>query len=244
MSRAPASDGKQDRAFLLSTGLKMFLILTLALLPLGLLALFASLQSIRSADIEKQALLQVAAGQSARKLAGELASDRAALTLSVNTLARERGDAELCARLKSFLQARNASDTQLVIYDRDGRQYCPGLFGDTANVTADQRFLPRDYQILPGPKNLITRTFSDDGRLVAIAHYTVTWLHNVAAPPVSSENSRIVLREGNDRIEISTSRQLATNKAATRVSAAVAGTSLTLVTEAFSPPVTLMRALS
>ena len=33
-----------------STGVKMFLILTLALLPLGVIALVASLQAIRTAD--------------------------------------------------------------------------------------------------------------------------------------------------------------------------------------------------
>ena len=74
-----------------STGVKMFLILTLALLPLGLVALVASLQAIRTADLEKEALLRVAVTQSARKLSADLQSDRTALELTVNTLARPRG---------------------------------------------------------------------------------------------------------------------------------------------------------
>src|SRR3546814_119753 len=65
-----------------STGVKMFLILTLALLPLGLIALAASLQAIRTTDLEKEALLRVAVTQSARKLSADLASDRTALMLT------------------------------------------------------------------------------------------------------------------------------------------------------------------
>src|SRR3546814_17098455 len=53
----PASQGQESGP---STGVKMFLILTLALLPLGLIALFASLQASRTADLAKAALLNVA----------------------------------------------------------------------------------------------------------------------------------------------------------------------------------------
>src|SRR3546814_653706 len=50
----PASQGQESGP---STGVKMFLILTLALLPLGLIALFASLLASHTADLEKAALL-------------------------------------------------------------------------------------------------------------------------------------------------------------------------------------------
>src|SRR3546814_8919085 len=74
----PASQGQESGP---STGVKMFLILTLALLPLGLIALFASLQASRTADLEKAALLNVAANESARKLVAGIAADRSALRL-------------------------------------------------------------------------------------------------------------------------------------------------------------------
>src|SRR3546814_14955316 len=75
-----------------STGVKMFLILTLALLPLGLIALAASLQAIRTTDLEKEALLRVAVTQSARKLSADLASDRTALMLTANAFATSGAD--------------------------------------------------------------------------------------------------------------------------------------------------------
>ena len=55
-SLPPAARSLTEPIFRLfrSTGVKMFLILTLALLPLGLIAIIASLQAIRTADLEKR----------------------------------------------------------------------------------------------------------------------------------------------------------------------------------------------
>ena len=93
--------------YLRSTGVKMFLILTLALLPLGLIALVASLQAIRTADLEKEALLRIAVTQSARKLTADLNADRTALGLTVNALADGKADGEICNRPSVFLTAQD-----------------------------------------------------------------------------------------------------------------------------------------
>ena len=105
-----------------STGGKMFLILTLALLPLGLIALIASLQAIRTADLEKDALLRVAVTQSARKLTADLLSDRTALELTVNTLANDGGDQSICQRLELFLTSHDRDGGLFYIYDRRGKR--------------------------------------------------------------------------------------------------------------------------
>ena len=93
-------------SFFGSTGVKMFLILTLALLPLGLIAFVASLQAIQTADLEKEALLRVAVSQSARKLTADLESDRTALQLTVNNLSTTPSDTGICARLQLFLASK------------------------------------------------------------------------------------------------------------------------------------------
>jgi hypothetical protein len=87
----------------------MFLILTLALLPLGAVALFASLQAIRAADMEKDALLRIGVTQSARKLATDMLSDQSALRLAVNALADGSGGPGQCYRIGQFLTARAAT---------------------------------------------------------------------------------------------------------------------------------------
>ena len=107
-----------------STGVKMFLILTLALLPLGLIALVASLQAIETADLEKEALLRVAVSQSARKLTADLESDRTALQLTVNNLAATPSDTSICDRLNLFLAKNDRDGGRYAIYDRPGRTLC------------------------------------------------------------------------------------------------------------------------
>ena len=70
----------------LSTSQKLILVLTLALAPLGAVALIASLQSARTADAQRRADVQVAATEAARKLGAELTSDMVALHTAATTL--------------------------------------------------------------------------------------------------------------------------------------------------------------
>src|SRR3546814_12011106 len=101
----------------------MFLILTLALLPLGLIALFASLQASRTAALEKAALLNVAATESARKLVAGIEADRSALRLVVNTLAENPNRTDLCQREAERL--RNRGETVEFVVSHTGREEAP-----------------------------------------------------------------------------------------------------------------------
>lgn len=118
-----------------STGVKMFLILTLALLPLGLIALVASLQAIRTTDLEKEALLRVAVTQSARKLSADLASDRTALMLTANSFATSGPDGAMCSRLSVFLTSHDRGGGRYYIYDRAGRRLCASSLPEPAGLT-------------------------------------------------------------------------------------------------------------
>ena len=113
----PAAAGTLTPEPRLSTGIKMFLILTLALLPLGLIALFASLQASRTADLEKTALLNVAAGESARNLLARFAAHRAALRLVADSLANQ-GNVDICARAVDVLNRRGDPGIDFVVYER------------------------------------------------------------------------------------------------------------------------------
>ncbi len=87
----------------LSTGLKMFSIITLALLPLGLIALFASLAASRTADLQRSADLRVALTESTRKLSAELASDVSAMRSAANAIAGGVPPEDVCARLSAIV---------------------------------------------------------------------------------------------------------------------------------------------
>ncbi len=82
----------------LPTGAKLFLILSGALLPLAMIALFAALQTGRIADTEMRSRLRVAAAESARSLAIELIGDMTALRVALNALDGDKDDAPSCAR--------------------------------------------------------------------------------------------------------------------------------------------------
>src|SRR3546814_522168 len=149
----------------------MFPILTLALLPLGLIALFASLQASRTADLEKAALLNVAANESARKLVAGIAADRSALRLVVNTLAENPNRTDLCQRADEIL--RNRGDTvEFVVYQRGREQpLCASVKALSLGLPAAQRFRTEPATILPDRKALVVRTASNGGQLMAIAIY-------------------------------------------------------------------------
>lgn len=153
----------------LSTGVKMFLILTLALLPLGLIALFASLQASRTADLEKAALLNVAANESARNLVAELAADRSTLRLVVDSLVANRNGTDICARAVEILRNRGDARVDFVIHHRNVPvPLCASGAGTQFDIPEESRFSPDPADILPSQKQLVVRITSYDGQIVAI----------------------------------------------------------------------------
>lgn len=181
----------------------MFLILTLALLPLGLIALVASLQAIRTTDLEKEALLRVAVTQSARKLTADLASDRTALLLTVNSFAATGADRNMCARLSLFLASHEGRDGRHYIYDREGRRLCSSPQPEPEDVTAAERFANGSAQLLPASQYLVSRVLSDNGRIVALAYYPRAYLEAVTNPAGALQNRQIALRQGKSTLLIS-----------------------------------------
>lgn len=108
----------------LPTGAKVFLILSAALLPLALIAIFATLQTTRVADAEARARLRVAADESARAIAIELVGDMTALRVAVNALGDDPADAPSCARVQGVFAQQAAAGTDFTIVDRRGRLLC------------------------------------------------------------------------------------------------------------------------
>ena len=227
-----------------STGVKMFLILTLALLPLGIVALVASLQAIRTADLEKEALLRVAVTQSARKLTADLLSDRTALELAVNTLARPRGDLGICARLAFFLTAHDTGGGQFYIYDRQGRQRCGSPQAEPAGVPPQARFADSRAELLPQSAHLLLRVPSRDRSLVGLVYYSRVHLENVADPATALQNRQLSLQQGGRQMVISRPGiNLAAGHSAS-LSARLDPPDIVLTMSVREPPATIARMLS
>ena len=238
----PAEAGVRTiQTFLRSTGVKMFLVLTLALLPLGIIALLASLQAIRTADMEKEALLRVAVGQSARKLAAQIRSDMTATTLTINAFADGTADMSMCERIATFLRGPSGSSL-FAIYDRKGRHIC-GSTGPTDDVIGpERRFAPTTIELLPSAKRLLVRSFSDDQSIVALRYYDRSMLDSVTDPATALQNREIALERGQQKLLISTSP--AALDAATRsLTSRVMPYGLILRLTVRDPPPTLTRTL-
>lgn len=222
----------------------MFLVLTLALLPLGLIALFASLQAIRTADVEREALLRVAATQSARKLSAEMLSDQAALRLTVNTLASGRADANLCNRADAFLRSRGGDHVRFVIYARNGRRVCSSRGSTAADMVAKQRFTGPGAELLPEHGLMVTRTRSSDGSLVALTLYDRAYLDRVADPATALAGRHVVLAQGTRRLDVGGDTAALRGKSVQRVSARLDASDIFLTLIVRDPPVTVARTLS
>ena len=232
------------RPLIRSTGVKMFVILTLALLPLGLIALVASLQAIRTADLEKEALLRVAVTQSARKLAADLEADRTALKLTVNGLALGQADAGICRRLAFFLASHGEDGGHFFIYDRAGKLRCGASGREPPGLNARDRFAGSGIALLSPAPYMLSRVISRDGHLVALAYYSRSHLESIADPATALQNRQLMLSQGNKQLVISQARGASANRQSQSLSARLDPPDLVLTMTVRDPPATIARMLS
>lgn len=227
-----------------STGVKMFVILTLALLPLGLIALVASLQAIRTADLEKEALLRVAVTQSARKLSADLQADRTALKLTVNGLALDRVDTGICRRLAFFLGSHGRDGGRFFIYDRAGRRRCGSQMAEPTELTAADRFDGKSLALLATQPFVVSRVISNNGQLVALAYYSRAQLESIADPATALQNRRLSISQNGRQFAISSMREESPPGRSLSLSARLEPPDLLLTMTVRDPPATLARLLS
>jgi hypothetical protein len=188
-----------DRFSRLSAGTRLILLLSIALLPLGLLALVASLQISRSADLERRATVRIASSEGARRLASELSIDSAALRSAANLLERGGNEAATCSRTLSVLATSFNEPTRFAIVTRTGRIVCgspalaarrapPDQNGDiVANLATDGLTLT-----LPGD----TRSY------IGLAFYPVEQLAGILKPATFVAPYSLSLRKGDQTLAL------------------------------------------
>ncbi len=171
----------------------MMAIMTLALFPLGLIALLASLESARTADSQRRADLRVAVVESTRKLSAELASDVSAFRAATDALTRGADPAEVCARLGAILAAHTAQPTPFALFGPGAEPLCaaPGFRAQrpsTLSLDSSPRAqLSEDY--------LDVEVQAPTGAAVAIARYDKSKLANFARPNNLTGNFGVTLND-------------------------------------------------
>ncbi|MBX9731145.1 MAG: histidine kinase, partial [Sphingomonas sp.] len=142
----------------LPTGAKLFLILSAALLPLALIALFAARQTSQIADAQMESRTRGAANEGAHALDIELVGDMTALRVALNALDQDGADVTSCARAQGVFAEQLAKGARFTIAASDGRVLC----GSAARIAAP---IP-----IPDHPGLITAALAqDEGLVLAMA---------------------------------------------------------------------------
>lgn len=189
------------------TGAKLFLILSIALLPLALIAVFAMLRVTQIADTELRSHLRVAAAESTRALAIELVGDMTALRVAVDALSADAADAPSCARAQGVFAQQAALGTAFVILDRGGRPLCGAPFpgaaafaraGDSAVVAA------RIDEADGAPRGLMLRVAGRREGVTAAAYFPAAFLARISRPSGFAPDFGAALVLDEDRLPLVT----------------------------------------
>ncbi len=162
------------------TGTKLFLILSAALLPLAIIAMYATLQTTRIADQEMRARLRVAASEASRALAIELIGDMTALRVTLNALEGDPADSPSCARVQGVFAQQAAAGARFEIEDASGNRLCgTDIRLPASRPTAENGRVAAT--ILPDNGLLLTIA-GDRRRSRATAFFPVAMLRDLAEP--------------------------------------------------------------
>lgn len=188
-----------DRFSRLSAGYRLIILLSLALLPLGLLAVLASLQISRSADLERRAMVRITATESARRLASELSVDTTALRSAANLLERGADEAATCARTLSVLATSFDQPTEFAIVSRRGRLVCGSQHLGGTSPSPD---LGGDVGAALSPAGLMLTLPSDTRAFVGLASYPKARLARTLRPSGFAVPYSISLRRGDQALPL------------------------------------------
>jgi two-component system, sensor histidine kinase PdtaS len=164
----------------LSTSIKILSILTLVLLPFGLIALFGSLDNLRRANAERSADLRVALTESTRKLSAELAADQSAMQAAANAIAANVSPQEVCLRLSAIFTAHARRVSQFAVFGPASAPLCatPG-FNPQRPSTLSLDTSPRGILM---PEALILQVPAARGAAIVVVNYTPGTLADFAQP--------------------------------------------------------------
>ena len=219
----------------LPTGIKLFLILSLSLLPLALIAMAATVQTTRLADAEGRARLRVASIETARAVAIELVGDMTALDSAASALGEDPADAPSCARAGGVFTQRSATGARFSIARRDGTVVCGAALPFAARPRG-----PTEAGIsgtIIADRGVLLALPTGRGGTVARAFFPVSTLARLGRSTSKATPFNAMLELGDDTLTLATTTDVgAFNRSDTvRTELGVAG--LTLRTTARSAPV-------
>ncbi|MFM9976744.1 MAG: sensor histidine kinase [Sphingomonadaceae bacterium] len=160
-------------------------------MPLGLVALLASLEANRAAQHQRLIELNVVATDSARRLATELVAEMAALRFAANWLENGGDPAQICVRLAATLGVRAGQPTPFALFGASSAPVCSGQ---------ELRALrPPTIGLATAPSGDMTETELDvrvpsrTGSAVGVLRYSPALLAEFAHPALAASRHSLVL---------------------------------------------------
>lgn len=190
----------------LSTGMKMLLILTVALLPLGLIAIFASIESAQTAGLRRGEDARVVASQSARLLSqaiGNTSLDLRAATARLDYAPMSaRARIAECRTALAALRTAGADAYEFAIFASNGRQVCatPGFSG--LAPSRPQELFATEVRLLPAVRRIQFEARSPGGALYGVAEAPFRTIAATVAASDRNLRHGIVLRQEDQRLTV------------------------------------------
>ncbi len=164
----------------LQTSAKIIAILSLALMPLGIIALLASLQTTRTADEQRRAELRIAATEASRKLATELSTDIFTLRQALQAIDAQADNRETCLRAGALLRAHGAGSVRFALFGASSTAICSST---SLSVSRPPTLLSNaDVTLARAEENLDMIVPSATGSSVAVVRYAPATIARFARP--------------------------------------------------------------
>jgi len=235
---ASAASRSQQRSLAarMPTGAKVFMILSTALLPLAIIAFFASLRTTQIADEGARAALRIASAESARKIGIELIGDMTALRVALNALDADNADAPSCARAQGVFAPQAASGSLFAISDGAGRPICGATLPANLAVAPSSKG-PISTRVIPG-RGVTLAIKGASGRTRAEAFFPVAFLARTAKPSEFAPDYEAQLLGGDEALTLFDlpPREVLERRGTLRIELGLGD--LTLQTQARSAPIT------
>lgn len=225
-----------------ATGLKMFAVLMLALLPLGVVAVIGTIQTIRTVEMERMAGLNLSAAEGASRLLGAVNGDRSTMHLVANYLENQPRRTDICGRAAVQLRG-HARTFGFAMFDMDGRLLCRSGNAPTIYDSGGRKLFDQQATILPRDHRLLVRINSMEGRVRGVISYTPEELRLRAgvAVPRGPGYLRLSLTRGEEELLLDTRGPVPDTGDTDRATAPLNLGALNFVTATRRPPVDVLR---
>lgn len=190
----------------LSTGMKMLLILTVALLPLGLIAIFASIESAQTAGLRRGEDARTMASQAARQLSqaiGRTSLDLRAATARLDYAPMPAtARAAECRTALATLRAARADAYEFAIFTSTGRKVCATSGFSGLAPSRPQELFATEVRLLPAARRIQFEARSPGGGLYGVAEARFDTIVATIATSDRTLRHGVVLRQDAELLTI------------------------------------------